>query len=100
MNSMIMNYAVEGAKDGKPTGEFYFSCSQSRKLCECIEHVVKSSEEQTFAAGNIGLAVFFQDGTVGYEISEDGEAFAYGDVNEGKNARRRRRLLQRSGGGS
>ena len=25
MNSMIMNYAVEKAKDGKPTGEFYFS---------------------------------------------------------------------------
>jgi hypothetical protein len=22
---MIMNYAVEGAKDGKPTGEFYFT---------------------------------------------------------------------------
>ena len=85
----------------KPTGEFYFSCSQSPKLCDCIEHVADSSEEQTFAAGNIGLAVFLVDGTVGYEISEDGEAFAYGDVNEGKNARRRRRrLLQSRGGGS
>ena len=63
-------------------------------MCACIQHVGGSGEEQHFVAGNIGLNVFRQDGEVSYEITEDGEALSYGDVNEGKMDRRRRRLLQ------
>eukprot|EP00942_MAST-04A_sp_MAST-4A-sp1_P011591 g11591.t1 len=84
----------------EPNGEFYFSCSQSPKLCKCIKNVGSSGKEQHFLAGNIGLVIFFQDSTVSYEISEDGNPFAYGDVNEGMNERRRRLLQARGGGGS
>ena len=48
----------------------------------------------------IYLGVFQDGGTAAYEICEsNGECHAYGDVNDGKNARRRRRLLQSRGGG-
>jgi len=81
-------------------GSFSFKCSQAAALCNCIQHVGGSGEEQHFVAGNIGLNVFRQDGLVGYEITEDGEAFSYGDVNEGRmDRRRRRRLLQSDGAG-
>ena len=75
-------------------GSFSFHCSQAAALCNCIQHVGGSGEEQHFVAGNIGLNVFRHDGLVGYEITEDGEALVYGDVNEGRMDRRRRRLLQ------
>ena len=79
-------------------GSFSFKCSQAAALCNCIQHVGGSGEEQHFVAGNIGLNVFRQDGLVGYEITEDGEAFSYGDVNEGRMDRRRRRRLLQLGG--
>ena len=82
-------------------GSFSFKCSKAKALCTCIQHVGSSGEEQHFLAGNVGLNVYRQDGTVGYEILEDGEAFgAYGDVNEGNVEGRRRRLLGAHGGGS
>ena len=80
-------------------GSFSFKCSQAAALCNCIQHVGWSGEEQHFVAGNIGLNVFRQDGLVGYEITEDGEALVYGDVNEGR-MDRRRRLLSNNRGGS
>merc|ERR1712006_29621 len=81
-------------------GSFSFHCSQAAALCNCIQHVGGSGEEQHFVAGNIGLNVFLHEGEVSYEITEGGEAFSYGDVNEGKMDRRRRRLLQNSKGGA
>merc|ERR1712167_233185 len=82
------------------SGSFRFGCSKAKALCTCIQHVGSSGEEQHFLAGNVGLNVFRQDGTVSYEISEDGKAFAYGDVNEGNVEGRRRRLLGRGRGAS
>ena len=81
-------------------GSFSFQCSQAAALCNCIQHVGGSGEEQHFVAGNIGLIVFRQDGLVGYEITEDRNAVAYDDVNGGRMGRRRRRLLQHGGGES
>jgi hypothetical protein len=81
-------------------GSFSFHCSQAAALCNCIQHVGGSGEEQHFVAGNIGLNVFRQDGLVGYEITKDGKAVVYGNVNDGRMDRRRRRLLQNGKGGS
>merc|ERR550514_2657345 len=76
-------------------GSFSFHCSQAAALCNCIQHVGWSGEEQHFVADNIGLNVFRHEGLVGYKITEDGYAVVYGDVNEGRiDRRRRRRLLQ------
>jgi hypothetical protein len=81
------------------SGEFRFKCSKAKALCTCIQRVGSSGEEQHFLAGNMGLNVFQHEGLVGYEITEDGKALAYGDVNEGHVEGRRRRLLQHGSGG-
>merc|ERR1711918_103290 len=75
---MLQDVSVDG------DGSFSFKCSQAAALCNCIQHVGGSGEEQHFVAGNIGLNVFRLDGTVSYEITEDGNAVVYGAVNDGK----------------
>ena len=80
-------------------GSFSFHCSQAAALCNCIQHVGWSGEEQHFVAGDIGLNVFRHEGLVGYEITEYGYTVVYGDVNGGR-MDRRRRLLQQGGGNS
>ena len=74
--------------DREDDGSFSFHCSQAASLCNCIQHVGWSGEEPHFVAGNIGLNVFRHEGLVGYEITEDGYAVVYGDVNEGRSDRR------------
>eukprot|EP00944_MAST-04C_sp_MAST-4C-sp1_P001011 g1011.t1 len=81
------------------SGSFRFECSKAKALCACIQHVGSSGEEQHFLAGNVQLNVFRLDGTVSYEIFEDGNSLAYGDVNDGMVNKRRRRLLSSRGGG-
>ena len=47
----------------------------------------------------ISLGVFQDNGAAAYEICEvDGECLAYGDVNDGRVDRRRRRLMREGGG--
>jgi hypothetical protein len=93
-------------------GEFSYNCAQARALCACIEKVGEDLEEQHFNAFEYQLNVFEQDGYVGYEIFEHGEAIIYGDVNAktvntkqkssfpARGIYRRRRLLQTRGSGS
>ena len=97
--------SLGGVKDDAD-GSYSFSCSQSRDLCDCASGVGTGSvsDTQYFVNQNMGiyLGIFRNDGDeASYEICEiDGECVAYGDVNDGKNARRRRRLLGRRSGGS
>ena len=92
-------------------GTFSFECSEAKELCDCIVKVGETGVEPHFYAEDgdytLELNVFRDDesGYVSYEILENGEALAYGDVNEGDvegatGYRRRRRLLRNSGGGS
>lgn len=88
-------------------GTFSFECSEAKELCDCIVKVGETGVEPRFYAEDgdytLELNVFRDGDYVSYEIMENGEALAYGDVNEGDvedatgMRRRRRRLLQ--GGG-
>ena len=118
-SGFISNVNSHGDNDGKckvhnslsgvnvdTDGSYSFSCSQSPDLCDCISQVGTGStnaDTQYFVNQNMGiyLGVFKDGGTAAYEICEiNGECHAYGDVNDGKNARRRRRLLGNARGGS
>ena len=68
-------------------------------MCNCIQHVGATGEEQHFAVDNIALIIFRYEDIVGYEITEDDISLVYGDVNEGREDRRRRRLLGNNRGG-
>jgi len=90
-------------------GTFSFECSKAEELCNCIVKVGKDGVEPNFYAKDgdykLELNVFRDGGYVSYEILENGEALAYGDVNEGDvegatGYRRRRRLLGRGRGAS
>ena len=91
-------------------GTFSFECSEAEELCDCIVKVGETGMEPQFYAEDgdykLELNVFRDGGYVSYEIKENGEALAYGDVNEGDvedatghRRRRRRRLLQAGAGG-
>ena len=119
-SSFISDVNSHGDNDGKckvhkslsgvnvdTDGSYSFSCSQSPDLCNCISQVgtgSTSADTQYFVNENMGiyLGVFKHEGAAAYEICEiNGECHAYGNVNDGMNARRRRRrLLQGRGGGS
>eukprot|EP00944_MAST-04C_sp_MAST-4C-sp1_P006283 g6283.t1 len=98
---------VEVDKDGS----FEFECSKANALCACIVGVGETDWEAEFFSPEeegsfLELTVFRDDetGYVSYELKENGEYLAYGDVNEGDvegvtGYRRRRRLLQASRGG-
>ena len=73
-------------------GSFSYKCADSPALCNCIQHVACSREEQQFAVGNVVLVVFEYFGYTAYELWENGKYVAYGDVNTGE-VNRRRRLL-------
>jgi len=80
-------------------GSFSFACSNTGNLCNCISDVGSSKvQEQIFSAGKLSLILFSHRGQAAYEIQENGEALAYGDVNSGR-VDRRRRLMQDGGGG-
>ena len=87
-------------------GTYQFSCSRSPELCDCASYVGTGEareETQRFENEDMGveLGVFEDGGAAAYEICETGgECHAYGDVNDGMVARRRRRLLQNGGRGS
>ena len=88
-------------------GEFWFECSYAKKLCECIVDVGENNKQVTFFSeiekDSLELTVFSNDGYVSYEILENDEDIAYGDVNEGDvegaTGYRRRRLLQSAAAG-
>merc|ERR1711871_717299 len=88
---------VQSAGDGT----YQFSCSNSPELCDCASSVgtgSTSADTQYFVNEDMGvyLGVFEDGGAAAYEICETGgECHAYGDVNDGMVARRRRRLLSR-----
>ena len=69
-------------------------------MCDCASSVgtgSTSADTQYFVNEDMGvyLGVFEDGGAAAYEICETGgECHAYGDVNDGMVARRRRRLLQ------
>jgi len=114
------NVLTNGECDGKilqdvdvhEDGSFAFECSKAEKLCDCIVGVGETGWEAHFFSPEeegsaLELTVFRDDetGYVAYEIMENGEALAYGNVNEGDaedaTGYRRRRLLQGGvGGGS
>jgi len=93
-NSKLLNHV--SVYDG---GTFNFQCSKSGTLCNCIQHVGATGEEQHFVVDNIALIIFRHEDIVGYEITEDDISLVYGDVNEGREDRRRRRLLGNHRGG-
>merc|ERR1712167_263687 len=116
-SGFISNVNSHGDNDGKckvhnslsgvkvdANGAYQFSCSQSPDLCDCISQVGTGStngDTQYFKNQNMGiyLGVFQDGGSAAYEICEiNGECHAYGNVNEGRVDRRRRRLMQTGGG--
>ena len=93
-------------------GTFSFQCSEAKELCDCIVKAGETGIKPHFYAEDgdykLELNVLRDDesGYVSYEIKENDDYLAYGDVNEGDvedatGYRRRRRLLQSGvGGGS
>ena len=81
-------------------GAFDFSCWRSPRLCKCISAIGTGKVgDQVFFADSLELTVFRADdgdnkGYAAYEIKEGDEYIVYGDVNDGRMDRRRRRLLQ------
>merc|ERR1711871_1653736 len=77
-------------------GAFEFSCRRSPRLCKCIYAIGTGFVgDQVFFADDLELIVFrTDDGYAAYEIKEGDEYIDYGDVNDGRRDRRRRRLLQ------
>ena len=88
-------------------GTFSFECSEAKELCDCIVKVGETGVEPRFYAedGDYTLELnVFRDGEyVSYEIKENDDYLAYGDVNEGDvedaTGYRRRRLLQAGASG-
>ena len=87
--------------DVESDGAFEFSCLHSPRLCECISAIGTGNVgDQSFTADDLKLTVFraddenADDGYAAYEIKEGDEYIGYGDVNDGRVDRRRRRLLQ------
>ena len=82
--------------DVESDGAFEFSCRQSPRLCKCISAIGTGNVgDQSFTADDLELTVFrADDGYAAYEIKEGDEYIGYGDVNDGRVDRRRRRLLQ------
>ena len=89
-------------------GTFSFECSEAKELCDCIVKVGETGMEPHFYAEDgdytLELNVFRDDesGYVSYEIKENDDYLAYGDVNEGDvedATGMRRRLLQVGGNG-
>merc|ERR1711871_1190502 len=91
-------------------GTFSFECSEAKELCDCIVKVGETGVEPHFYAEDgdytLELNVFRDDesGYVSYEIKENDDYSAYGDVNEGdvedETGYRRRLLDSRGGRGS
>merc|ERR1719316_193268 len=87
-------------------GLYQFSCKKSPELCDCASSVgtgSTSADTQYFVNEDMGvyLGVFRDSGSAAYEICEiNGECHAYGDVNDGMNARRRRLFQSHGSGGS
>ena len=80
-------------------GAFEFSCDQSPRLCKCISAIGTGKVgDQVFFADDLELTVFRADDGYAYEIKEGDEYIDYGDVNDGRRDRRRRRLLDSRGG--
>merc|ERR1711871_478356 len=79
-------------------GIFSFECSEAEELCDCIVKVGVTGVEPHFYVedGDYKLALdVFRDnesGYVSYKIKEGDEYIDYGDVNDGRVDRRRRRL--------
>ena len=76
--------------------------AQGHQSCAIVQAVLElastSADTQYFVNEDMGvyLGVFEDGGAAAYEICETGgECHAYGDVNDGMVARRRRRLLQK-----